>query len=68
MDAGVYGVGNGGCAGGGVGEEGGLRGQVGEFVVSVDVGEVRGVGKVAVEEAREEVSLDCGGKEGGDDV
>lgn len=58
MDAGIYGVGNGGCAGGGVGEEGGLRGRIGEFVVSVDVCEVRRVGEVAVEEAREEETLD----------
>lgn len=66
VDGGVEGVGGGVGGAGGVGEEGGGGGWVGERVVCVDVCEVRGVGEVAVEEAREERGLDRGGEQVGD--
>ncbi len=62
-----------GWGGGGVGEEGGWGGGVGtwggigEVEVEVEVGLVDGVAEVAVDEVVEELFLDGGGDEGGED-
>lgn len=68
MDGGIFGGGYGLGLGGREGEEGGVGWGIVEGVVCVDVCEVGGGRKVAVEETREEEGLYFRREEGGDYV